>query len=394
MNNQYTLLAGSMPENPFPMKPFAPVVLDFLAVLSRELRHHPITRTEPAWGALGFWLRPNHLKQLSLHLSQQEARLGRGLIFHIAPANMPTIFAYSLCISLLAGNGNIVRVSPRLAPAVTPVCDVMHSILQDDKFAVLRRQNAIVTYDRDDELTGRFSRQCDGRVVWGGDKSIAEIRTFPLPPQGVELVFADRYSFAVFDCSSIQNGTDDELRAWAHRFYNDTYEADQNACSSPRFVFWLDERGASFETAQRRWWDAVAAEASAYDLQPIKVSGKYTDAWEFAMTQPHLQSAAFRTNRLYVYTLSSLPPDITALSGSFGQFFQFPIRTLDEVLPFAVKKVQTVSTLGIDPAVLKQALVEAGAMGVDRVVPVGQALDMSVLWDGYNMLEALSRVIE
>ena len=105
------------------MKPFAPVVLDFLAVLSRELRHHPIARTEPAWSALGFWLRPNHLKQLSLHLSQQEARLGRGLIFHIAPANMPTIFAYSLCISLLAGNGNIVRVSPRLAPAAAPIWD-------------------------------------------------------------------------------------------------------------------------------------------------------------------------------------------------------------------------------------------------------------------------------
>ena len=261
------------------MKPFAPVVLDFLAVLSHELRHHPIGRTDPAWGALGFWLRANHLKQLRRHLSQQETRLGRGLIFHIAPANMPTIFAYSLCISLLAGNGNIVRVSPRLAPAVTPVCDVMHSILQDDKFAVLRRQNAIVTYGRDDELTSRFSRQCDGRIVWGGDKSIAEIRTFPLPPQGVELVFPDRYSFAVFDSSSIQDSTDDELRAWAHRFYNDTYEADQNACSSPRFVFWLDERGSAFEAAQRRWWDAVAAEAKAYDLQPIKASGKYTDAW-------------------------------------------------------------------------------------------------------------------
>ena len=203
---------------------------------------------------------------------------------------MPAIFAYSLCISLLAGNGNIVRISPRLAPAAAPVCDVIHRIWQDDKFAALRRQNAIVTYGRDDELTSRFSRQCDGRIVWGGDKSIAEIRTFPLPPQGVELVFADRYSFAVFDCSCIQNGTDDELRAWAHRFYNDTYEADQNACSSPRFVFWLDERESSFEAAQRRWWDAVAAEAKAYDLPPIKTSGKYTDAWEFAMTQPHLQS--------------------------------------------------------------------------------------------------------
>lgn len=32
-------------------------------------------------------------------------------------------------------------------------------------------------------------------------------------------------------------------------------------------------------------------------------------------------------------------------------------------------------------------------MGVDRVVPVGQAMDMSILWDGMNMIESLSRII-
>ena len=376
------------------MKPFAPIVLDFLATISRELLHHPLARTEPAWGALGFWLRPNHLKQLASYLSHQESRLGRGLIFHIAPANMPTIFAYSLCISLLAGNGNIVRISPRLAPAVAPICDLIHSVWQADAFAALRRQNAIITYGRDDELTSQFSQHCDGRIIWGGNKTISEIRKIPLPPQGIELVFADRYSFAVFDCRRLQTCSEDELREWAHRFYNDTYEADQNACSSPRFIFWLDECGSAFMPAQQRWWDAVAAETASYDLSPIKASSKYTDAWEFAMTQPCIQSASFRTNRLYVYTLSSLPPDITALSGSFGQFFQAPIPSIDALLPLAVKKVQTIVTLGMEPSVLKQALIEAGAMGVDRIVPLGQALDMNVLWDGYNMLESLSRAIE
>ena len=35
--------------------------------------------------------------------------MGRGLIFHITPTNVPTNFFYSFIFSLLSGNSNIVK---------------------------------------------------------------------------------------------------------------------------------------------------------------------------------------------------------------------------------------------------------------------------------------------
>ena len=38
-------------------------------------------------------------------------------------------------------------------------------------------------------------------------------------------------------------------------------------------------------------------------------------------------------------------------------------------------------------------LARAGARGVDRVVPLGQALEMDTVWDGRDLIAALSRII-
>src|SRR5229473_1854189 len=44
-------------------------------------------------------------------------RFPRGLVFHVPPANVDTIFVYSWALSALAGNRNVVRISPRAAGA-------------------------------------------------------------------------------------------------------------------------------------------------------------------------------------------------------------------------------------------------------------------------------------
>ena len=31
--------------------------------------------------------------------------------------------------------------------------------------------------------------------------------------------------------------------------------------------------------------------------------------------------------------------------------------------------------------------------GIDRVVPIGKALDMNLIWDGYDVINSLSRII-
>ncbi|MFC6804089.1 acyl-CoA reductase [Deinococcus caeni] len=37
----------------------------------------------------------------------------RGLVFHVPPANVDTIFIYSWLMSVLAGNRNVIRLSSR-----------------------------------------------------------------------------------------------------------------------------------------------------------------------------------------------------------------------------------------------------------------------------------------
>ena len=389
----FTILAGSIPEKIMPQQPFSPLTLQFCQDFAHQLQQQPIAKEEPDWAAFSFWLRPRKLESYRKLLTFPEKRLGRGLTFHIAPANMPTMFLYSLFISLSAGNANIVRLSPRLLPKVQPVCELLNTILNTQTYRSIKNMNVILTYGHDRKITDCFSKQCNSRIIWGGDKTILEIRKSPLSPMAIDIPFADRYSLAIVDSEYVANCSEDELKNAVHHFYLDTYEADQNACSSPRLLFWLEKKDGFFAIAQDRWWRAVTIEIQKYDLAAIKVSRKYAEAWTFAMHTPEISGFSYASNRLYVYTLDSLPKDLTQLAGSFGQFFQYPIKNLKDIIPYMTAKVQTITTLHVDIQAFRAQLIEAGITGVDRVVPFGQAMDMDIIWDGRNLLDALTRII-
>jgi hypothetical protein len=393
MENKIVRLAGKMPLHPHPLPLFSPIVLGFLQALSEEIRNNSVLQGEPLFAAFAFWLRRKHIEAFQATIPDWQNRLGRGLMFHITPTNIPVIFAYSLTISLLAGNNNIVRVSPRIRRAAAPLCQIIENIWSQQDFRVLGENNTIITYEKNPAIHAQMTSVCDGRIIWGGNASICEIRNEVLPPQAVELVFADRYSLAVFDAETLCQCTDSEMAVWAHRFYNDTYDMDQNACSSPQLIFWLAPRHNDIASVQQRWWQAVAQAATVYNLSPVKASGKYAQMWTYAMTCPTLKRIEQFDNLVYVYTLDALPKDITGLSGKFGQFFQFTIAGLQDFTPILNKKVQTISTLGLDRDKLRSAIIASGALGGDRIVAVGQAMEINVLWDGVNMLERLSRVI-
>ena len=49
---------------------------------------------------------------------------------------------------------------------------------------------------------------------------------------------------------------------------------------------------------------------------------------------------------------------------------------------------------GIDTSLLKNFIINNKLKGIERVVPVGQSLDISLMWDGYDIVNTLSRCIE
>ena len=63
-------------------------------------------------------------------------------------------------------------------------------------------------------------------------------------------------------------------------------------------------------------------------------------------------------------------------------------------LPVIKKNYQTLSYYGVHKDDLISFFKTNKPLGVDRVVPIGNTLDFSLNWDGYDLINQMSRIIE
>src|SRR5437868_15389950 len=101
-----------------PLKIFDERTVDFFERLSRAILNSSALNRLAEMAALGFWLRKANIQQFikeNVHLSHGENGNVSpvGTVFHVCPSNVDTMFLYSLAVSLLMGNHNLVRVSRR-----------------------------------------------------------------------------------------------------------------------------------------------------------------------------------------------------------------------------------------------------------------------------------------
>ena len=93
-------------------KPFEKIIIEFLQDFSNSLIKDKKNIKYPEIIAFAFWIRKSNLIKIEkkLNLLKNEVRIGRGLAFHVPPANVLTGFLYSWVFGLLSGNSNIVKV--------------------------------------------------------------------------------------------------------------------------------------------------------------------------------------------------------------------------------------------------------------------------------------------
>ena len=373
-----------------PLPVFAPRTLDFLADVSALLLRSPEARAYPDIVTFAFFCRGAHLKQLQTAYDDADERMGRGMVFHIAPSNVPINFAYSLVAGLLAGNACVVKASSRDFVQTRLVCAAMKRCL-DDGHSAMAPYVTVLTYPREDQAqTESLSAACDGRVIWGGDETVRRVRQAALPQHAVEVAFADRYSLLVIRSQAFLDMDDAALKRLAQDFFNDTYLTDQNACTAPRLLYWL---GQDVAAAQDRFWQAVHAyAASRYTIEPVVAVDKLTAACRAAIDlgarqQPMPDNVAVRVQ------LPSLTPDVDQYRCPGGFFAEYAAPTLEPLAQVVKRKYQTLSCIGMDPAGLRRFVMERGLTGVDRIVPVGHTLDFDLVWDGCDLIRTLSRRI-
>ena len=384
-------LVGSLNYSLRPFEPFSKIVINFLNDFSKELNLIKEIKNYPDLKALAFWCREKNILRQKKNFNLEENRIGLGLVFHLTPSNIPTNFLYSLLFGLLTGNSNIVKVPSRDFDQINIICKIINKVLKKNIF--LKNKITIVKYKKDnDDFTKKLSLVCNARIIWGGNKTINNIRKFKIQERSKDITFADRYSFSVINSEKIEKMNNFELSNLVQRFYNDSYLVDQNACSSPHLIVWL---GKKIKNTKEKFWnklfDLVKAKYKLADSASIE---KYSELCKYALSIKNIKSVQRYDNLIYRVQLNKVEKNNHDNRGKWGLFFEHEVNNLNEIKNIINEKYQTLTYHGVEKSLLKNFVIKNKLKGIDRIVPVGQSLDISLLWDGHDILSVLSRGIE
>lgn len=373
------------------LKIFDKRVCEFLHKLSLLIMSDSEAKNYADIISFGFFIRKANIEKLKKDYKDSlHNRMGRGLSFHIAPSNVPINFAYSLVAGLLSGNASVIRVSSKFFKQTEILCRLLENLRSQYE---MTQYIKIIQYSHSKEITDKLSSLADVRVIWGGDTTINNIRQSPIAPRCVELCFADRYSISVIDSKALLKLNESELQTLAGHFYNDTYLYDQNACSSPRLIFWLNKDYAN--EARNRFWHYVWLNIKdRYELESIVAIDKLITQCDVALNIDNVKIEPTHDNlisRIYVPLLDEKVENYTCACGSFIESSGDCIK---EVLRIVSKRFQTLTYFGVDSQMILEEIATLGILGIDRIVPIGKSSDFSLIWDGYDIIDTMSRVID
>jgi len=376
-----------------PMTPFSEDIVDYLNSLSKELNHDSRVRQYPDVATFSFFCRKANIIQLKNIFSDDGiVKLGRGVVFHIAPSNVPVNFAFSLIAGLLSGNSNIVRVSSKNFDQISIIVDAINILSKVPQFSNISNRIILIRYDRSHHATMNFSLDCDVRVIWGGDETISQIRRNALQPRAFDITFTDRYSICAINADKFINESQPEIIAKG--FYNDTYLFDQNACTSPHLVIWIGSN-ENVEKAKDIFWDKLyLLVKDRYEIQPVSAVNKLTSFYNQAIQMDNISLDTKKDNLIWRVNLNKLTDDIDQFRCDSGYFSEYHADSLLDLSKTINRKFQTLSYYGFSKEEMTRFIVQLKPLGIDRIVPIGKSMDFSLIWDGYNIIDSLSRSVE
>jgi hypothetical protein len=371
--------------------PFAPERVDLIARVAEALLGPKRAVASRPAAHFAIWTRRAALMKLAANFAarvpQNALARARGLVFHLPPQNVETVFLYSWALSYLAGNANIVRLPQQVSVRMRAIVELFLERLKE----TWDESQLFVHYPSQGGLGAAISGLSDARLVWGGDAKVALFAPLPLRNGGKSIWFGDRFSFSTINGAALEKLDDANFQALAKRLHDDVFVFDQMACSSPHALYVVGD-GATHSAAVRRLLGASAL-AWTMDDPAGRVGhaiGKMTAAF-YAAASGRASSVTWQnTNLTSVVAAEPKRQEIRVGGGYLSVVF---VRSLADVASFIRESDQTITYFGWDRAeVAALAAIRTGP-GASRWAPIGSALDFDFIWDGYDIPFELTRLV-
>ncbi len=380
-----------------PISPFNDLSIEYLASLSNKILSSKNLKVFPELVALAYWLRKSNIVSIinafKKEVPENEIIVPRGVAFHVAPSNVDSIFLYSWALSLLIGNTNIVRVTQNANEQLDSLLAVIREMFADEKWNKIAQRNFVITYPRDEAINRLISLHSDVRVLWGGDETINSFRVLPAKPTTKDISFADKFSYAIINAETFVQSNNDLQANTAKQFYNDAYWFDQMACASPRFVLFVGKESECLEASKNFWLQLESELVRRSKADPINIA---MEKLVYLYESISISEKAYASGLPEQFKPTVLHVDKNEI-GKFrescggGFFFESFLENIDELIPLVSRKDQTLTYFGFTNNELNNFTLKVNGAGIDRIVPIGQALNFSPSWDGYSLLSELSK---
>ncbi|MDA9242727.1 hypothetical protein N9P26_01520 [Amylibacter sp.] len=381
----------------FQTKPFENKLLNFLSLLSSNIIKRRESKMMPELMALGFWLRKSNLEKIKVEFVSQSKnsviKKPRGIVFHVAPKNVDTIFIYSWALSFLSGNHNIVRISSAGSKLIDIILEEISALAKFEGFSFVKHTQTFLTYTKNDDINSFFSQIANVRMIWGGDETISIFKKLKTKPNTKDLCFSNKESIACIDSSAYNQLDVKTSSKIAEKFYNDSYWFEQMACSSPKYIFFIGPNRENILCSSifEKCLNAVINEKGYYADITSNI-GKLKNIFYAASKKDYLKSDRPPVfNKATFVNLNSkhfLNGNLKCHSGTFGKLHIENIYILEDLLK---DNFQTLSYYGFSNLELNKFIDSNTKISIDRVVPIGQALDFDKTWDSYDLLGELVR---
>ena len=370
------------------LEPFDELALDFLSDISKQIFNSGKLKRYPDLISFAFWCRNRNLIKKKNLFNKNYIKKNLGIIYHVPPSNVPISLAYSFAFGLLSGNSNIVRVSNPDLENIKELLKIIKIVIRKKIFSEIFKSNLFLSFKRDELISLDISKKVDGRIIWGGDNTIKEFKKMDTKISCRDIYFYDKYSICIIDLKKINFKS--SIKKIVEKFYNDTFIIDQNACSSPHLIFW---KNYDIKKINNFW-----NELNHYISLRYKTTKELYLLKYFKLNEILLKSKIIvkrlKLKHLNVYKLKKIDESIVDLRGYSGVFFEYKMNNLNLLNRIYSRKFQTVTYYGIEKKKLVNFIKKNNLNGIDRIVPLGKAIDLDIVWDGLDIVENLTRIID
>jgi len=373
-------------------------VIEFLNEFSKKILKEKESKAYPDLVNFAFFIRKGNVNLEKENYTKKElySRTGMGTALLIAPSNVPLNFAFSLITTLLAGNNNIVRVSDKNFPQVTLFVKLLNQFKLTGNFIEVLDRIKIISYPRESNWTQKLSEEVEIRLIWGGNETIEFFKSVKTKIRCTDLYFSNRYSCCVFNVSNISKLSTLDLQKVIQKFYNDTYLNDQNACSSPKSIFWYGDCQLSKEFSTIFWSELSKFLKINYKISEHQILEKFFNYSSIVINYPELfKIKRFSESLIVLSSLSSqIPKNLEINQCNSGLFKEFYIDDFKLIFESSNSTYQTLVHSGFSIEELNIHHKSITGKGYERFVPIGKSQDFSFRWDGIDLIRHQSRYIE